>query len=84
MNKHDSAVWRKRPRDGHPFDRLNRAELKVMQQLTIDGSNGEIARHLDLPEQAVRDHVLQILEKLELANRGEATRLARQNGLRAM
>ena len=67
----------------HPLDRLNRTELKVMQQLSVDASNQEIAHRLFVSEQAVRNHVLHILEKLELANRRDAARLARRNGLRA-
>lgn len=67
----------------HPLDRLNRTELKVMQQLSIDASNQEIAHRLFVSERAVRSHVLHILEKLELASRRDAARLARRNGLRA-
>ncbi len=69
--------------DTHPLDRLNRAELKVMQQLTIDASNEEIAKRLYVSEQTVRSHMLHILEKLELPNRRDAARMARRNGLRA-
>ncbi len=67
----------------HPLDRLNRTELRVMQQLSVDASNEEIAQRLYVSEQAVRNHVLHILEKLELASRRDAARLARRNGLRA-
>jgi len=84
VDKYDTTARPYRPRDGHPLDRLNRAELKVLQQLTIDVSNKDIARHLDLSEQTVQNHVVQILRKLDLGNRGEATRLARRNGLRAL
>lgn len=68
---------------GHPLDRLNRSELKVMEQLSVNASNEEIAQRLYVSEKSVRNHVLRILEKLELANRGDAARMARQNGLRA-
>jgi DNA-binding NarL/FixJ family response regulator len=67
----------------HPFDRLNRNELKVMEQLSVDATNEEIAQRLYVSEKSVRNHVLRILEKLELANRRDAARMARQNGLRA-
>ncbi len=67
----------------HPLDRLNRTELKVLQQLSVDASNEEIAHRLYFSEQTVRNHVLHILEKLELANRRDAAHLARRNGLRA-
>lgn len=67
----------------HPLDRLDRNELKVLAQLTVNASNEEIARRLYVSETAVRNHVMRILEKLELANRRDAARVARQNGLRA-
>lgn len=67
----------------HPLDRLNRSELKVMEQLSVDASNEEIAQRLYVTEKTVRNHVLSILEKLELGNRRDAARMARQNGLRA-
>ncbi len=67
----------------HPLDRLNRTELKVLQQLSVDASNEEIAHRLYFSEQTVRNHVLHILEKLDLATRHDAARLARRNGLRA-
>lgn len=67
----------------HPLDRLNRSELKVMEQLSVDASNEEIAQRLYVSEKSVRVHVLRILEKLELQNRRDAARMARQNGLRA-
>jgi DNA-binding CsgD family transcriptional regulator len=67
----------------HPLDSLNRSELKVMEQLSVDASNEEIAQRLYVSEKAVRNHVLRILEKLELQHRRDAARMARQNGLRA-
>ncbi|MCU0510718.1 MAG: helix-turn-helix transcriptional regulator [Anaerolineae bacterium] len=69
--------------NGHPLDRLNRSELKVMEQLSVDATNEEIAQRLYVSEKSVRNHVLRILEKLELGNRRDAARMARQNGLRA-
>jgi DNA-binding NarL/FixJ family response regulator len=82
--KSPGVTARRGPADPeHPLDRLNRAELKVLQQLSIDASNGEIAQKLSVPEQAVQNHVLQILHKLELADRRDAARLARRHGLRA-
>jgi DNA-binding NarL/FixJ family response regulator len=65
------------------LDRLNLGELKVLEQLSMDASNREIARQLYATEQAVENHVLRILDKLDLANRLAAGRFARQNGLRA-
>lgn len=83
MNSPGMTAFRALSEDGHPLDRLNRTELKVMQQLSVDASNEEIARRLYVSEQAVRNHMLHILEKLDLGNRRDAARLARRNGLRA-
>lgn len=78
-----NIVRRPSPGYEHPFDRLNRAELKVLQQLSIEATDLEIAQRLNVTEQAVEGHVAQILDKLELISRRDATRLARRNGLRA-
>ena len=83
MESPGMTAFRALSEDTHPLDRLNRTELKVMQQLSVDASNQEIAQRLYVSEQTVRNRVLQILEKLELANRRDAARLARRNGLRA-
>lgn len=83
MESPGMTAFRVLSEDAHPFDRLDRTELRVMQQLSVDASNEEIAQHLYVSEKAVRNHVLHILEKLELANRRDAARLARRNGLRA-
>lgn len=77
------TAFRVSSEDAHLLDRLNRTELRVMQQLSVDASNEEIASQLFVSEQTVRNHVLHILEKLELASRRDAARLARRNGLRA-
>ncbi len=83
MNTARNTVRRLLPGHEHPLDRLNRTELKVLQQLSIDATDREIAQRLNVTEQAVGNHVSQILRKLELADRRDATRLARRNGLRA-
>jgi DNA-binding NarL/FixJ family response regulator len=83
MDSPGMTAFRVLSEDAHPLDRLNRIELKVLQQLSVDASNEEIAQRLYFSEQTVRNHVLHILEKLELANRRDAARLARRNGLRA-
>jgi DNA-binding CsgD family transcriptional regulator len=77
------TAWRVLDDREHPLDRLNRAELKVLQQLSMDASNGEIARELQVTEQAVGNHVLHIIDKLALLNRRDAVRYSRRSGLRA-
>ncbi len=83
MNSPAMTAWRALAGDDNPLDRLSRAEMRVLQQLSFDASNGEIARQLSVTEQVVRNHVLHILDKLELANRRDAARYARRSGLRA-
>jgi DNA-binding NarL/FixJ family response regulator len=83
MKTPGTTAWHALADDEHPLDRLNRAELKVLQQLSMDASNGEIAEQLYATEQGVENHVLNILDKLALANRLDAGRFARRNGLRA-
>lgn len=83
MNSPETTAWHALPDHEQRLDRLNRAELKVLEQLSMDTSSGEIARQLGATEQAVDNHVLHILDKLALANRLDAGRFARRNGLRA-
>ncbi len=83
MNSPGTTAWRALGDGEHPLDRLNRAELNVLQQLSIDASNSEIAQQLSVPEASVQNHVLHILAKLHVSNRRDAGRLARRNGLRA-
>ncbi len=77
------TAWRVIASGENLLDRLNRPELKVLRELSVDASNGEIARELQMTEQAVRNHVLHILDKLELVTRLDAVRYARRSGLRA-
>jgi DNA-binding CsgD family transcriptional regulator len=83
MNSPGMIAWRALADGEHPLDRLNRAELRVLQQLSIAASNGEIAQQLSFSVPMVQNHVSQILNKLELANRRDAVRYARRSGLRA-
>ena len=77
------TAWRVVARADNLLDRLNRPELKVLEELSIDASNGEIAQQLCLTVQVVEDHVFRILDKLELVTRLDAVRYARRSGLRA-
>jgi len=83
MDRQRVTSWRTLTEDVHPLDRLNRSELEVLRQMTVNASNEEIAQRLYVSEKIVRNHVTRILEKLELAHPHDAARLARQNGLRA-
>lgn len=64
------------------LDMLTERELEVLGELAKGSTNREIARHLFISENTVKNHVHNILEKLGLKNRREAGRFAQQHGLR--
>jgi DNA-binding NarL/FixJ family response regulator len=61
--------------------RLSRRERDIMQELAEGLSNREIADRLVISENTVKHHIHNILGKLELSNRHDASEFARQNGL---
>ena len=56
-------------------------ELEVLRELALGASNREIAERLVIAENTVKNHVRNILAKLNLRNRREATRYAQNQGL---
>ena len=70
------------PRKGMA-DKLSPREIEILLELENDSSNAEIARKLFLSENTVKHHIHNILDKLGVENRREASVLARQLGLRA-
>lgn len=71
-----------RPTDG-PLtpEPLTERELEILQLLAQGVENKEIARRLVLREATVRTHVSNILSKLHLANRVQATLYALRKGI---
>lgn len=63
------------------FKSLTRRELDVLKELAAAGSNGDIAAHLHLSVKTVRNHVSNIMQKLEVRDRTEAALLALRYGL---
>ncbi len=61
---------------------LTPRETDVLRELAGGGTNREIAERLFVSENTVKNHVSSILSKLNLQNRGQAARLARQHGLK--
>lgn len=61
--------------------RLTPRELEVLSHLAKGGTNRDIAGRLFVSEYTVKNHVHSILEKLQVNNRREAIKVARQNGL---
>lgn len=60
---------------------LTRRELEVVALIERGLSNKEIAVHMQIELQTVKNHVHNILEKLQLGSRREAARYARDQGL---
>ena len=63
------------------YERLSEREREVLRLLAEGMSNKAIATQLVLAEGTVKNHVSAILEKLQAANRTEAARVAREQGL---
>jgi DNA-binding NarL/FixJ family response regulator len=62
---------------------LTPREREVLAQLATGASNHDIARHLVISENTVKNHVHSILAKLNLQNRREASRFAQASQLDA-
>jgi DNA-binding NarL/FixJ family response regulator len=69
-----------RPRDPK-MAKLTPRELDVLRDLSEGMTNQEIANHLFLSENTVKYHVHSILDKLEFADRREASQFAREHGI---
>lgn len=65
-------------------DPLTERELEILQLLAQGVENKEIARRLVLREATVRTHVSNILSKLHLANRVQATLYALRKGIASL
>lgn len=57
-------------------------ELDILSALQDGASNTQIARQLYLSENTVKHHIHNILEKLGVENRRQASVLAKQMGLK--
>lgn len=71
------------PRETRPHTavaNLTDREKQVLQELATGASNREIANHLVVSEQTVKNHVSHILAKLGLKSRYEAADIARSIG----
>jgi DNA-binding NarL/FixJ family response regulator len=67
--------------EANSLDTLTPRQLEVLELIAQDLTNQEIADQLYISENTVKYHVRQILERLDLADRYEAARYAREQGL---
>lgn len=63
------------------FPELSEREREILGQIAQGRSNAEIAQHFVLSPKTVRNHVSNILSKLQVADRTEAILRAREAGL---
>ncbi len=73
--------WRLPPAREDALENLTFREIEILQHLSTGATNREIAGRLVITENTVKNHVHNILEKLELRNRREVVYFARQHGL---
>lgn len=66
-----------------PLVGLTSREIEVLQELSYGITNQEIANRLYISENTVKNHIHNILEKLNINNRREAIEFARKHGLSA-
>ncbi|MFN8456774.1 MAG: response regulator transcription factor [Anaerolineae bacterium] len=76
-----SRLEPRRGRERTDTGELTSRELEVLRELAQGVSNREIADHLVIAENTVKNHVRNILAKLNLRNRREAANFARQQEL---
>jgi DNA-binding NarL/FixJ family response regulator len=74
---------RRPPGDSRPHELLTRRELDVLEHMVTGESNADIARALVVSEGTVKFHVKNILRKLNVSNRAEATARYLRDSLRA-
>ncbi|MBN2677637.1 MAG: DNA-binding response regulator [Calditrichaeota bacterium] len=63
------------------LEKLTRRERDVLSELATNASNREIASHLVISENTVKNHIHSILEKLGIKKRAEVVKFARRYSL---
>ncbi|MBA2720641.1 MAG: response regulator transcription factor [Chloroflexi bacterium] len=64
-----------------PFPELTERELEILELIAAGRSNGEIAERLAIAAKTVRNHVANVFNKLQVADRSQAIVRAREAGL---
>jgi DNA-binding NarL/FixJ family response regulator len=75
------ALTRRRGAAGRPFAELTQREFDILELVAEGLDNQAIARRLVLSPKTVRNHVSNVLTKLNVADRSHAIVLSRQRGL---
>ena len=68
-------------RSSNAFPELTERELEILEQIAAGRSNAEIGQRLGIAPKTVRNHVANVLNKLEVADRSQAIVRAREAGL---
>ena len=64
-----------------PFPELTERELEILELIAEGRSNGDIAQRLTITSKTVRNHVANVFNKLQVADRSQAIVRAREAGL---
>jgi len=68
-------------RSSTAFPELTERELEILEKIAAGRSNAEIGQRLGIAPKTVRNHVANILNKLEVADRSQAIVRAREAGM---
>ena len=68
-------------RSSNAFPELTERELEILEQIAAGRSNAEIGQRLGIAPKTVRNHVANVLNKLEVADRSQAIVRAREAGM---
>ena len=68
-------------RSAAAFPELTERELEILEQIAAGRSNAEIGQRLGIAPKTVRNHVANVLNKLEVADRSQAIVRAREAGM---
>lgn len=69
------------PREENAYTQLSPRELEVLNLVAMEKTDKEIAQSLSLSLNTIKTHLRNILSKLQVGNRKEAARLAKDKGL---
>lgn len=79
--------WRVKPQVGQAFEKneaalkslgITRQEFRVLEYVSAGNSNKEIAREMGISPNTVKSHMARLFEKLDVNNRTQAVKMARQ------